>query len=190
MKEDVGALLIGEEEIIGAATVPDGIDADGVSDDDDALMLRLVVAAEEFVEHVGIGWVNGNDDVRLKLFEQAAETFFEGEEKAKIVGEVFLVIEEAIDGAPETWGAMDHSHVDEAGPVVGEAVGIGEKIVEFDLGGGVGDLAEAIAEAAGGAVMSFAKSGGQDQDFFQSWLGRGCSPEIAGEFNGYLSPAK
>jgi peptidoglycan/xylan/chitin deacetylase (PgdA/CDA1 family) len=52
------------------------------------------------------------------------------------------------------------------------------------------DLADAIAKATGGAVMSFAEAGGQDQDLFQEWLGQQAGAEVAGEFNGYLPRAK
>ena len=73
---------------------------------------------------------------------------------------------------PQTRGrAVDHPHVEDARPIVRRAVGFGEKIVEFDVHALGRDFAEAVANAAGGAVMSFAVAGGEDQNFFQDSLG-------------------
>jgi hypothetical protein len=38
--------------------------------------------------------------------------------------------------------------------------------------------------------VSFAETGGQDQNLFQNSLGHRRPREAAGEFNGYLLPAK
>jgi hypothetical protein len=96
---------------------------------------------------------------------------FQGKENAKIAGELFLPIEPPVDLAPDPRSAIDHPQVKDPRPVVSEAVGLSEEIVEFDVRALGRDLANAIAEATGGAVVSFAKPRGQDQDLFQKSLG-------------------
>ena len=87
-------------------------------------------------------------------------------------------------------GAIDHAKVEDPGPIVSEAVSFGEEVVQLDVGTVGREFAEAIAEAAGSAVMSLAKPGGEDENFFQSSLGQEVAAQVAPEFNGYFPPAK
>ena len=85
---------------------------------------------------------------------------------------------------------MNHSDVEDPRPIVPEAVGFSKKIMQLHVRAFGRDLAQAITKAAGGAVMSLAEPGGQDQDLFQNSLGRQARREGVGEFNGYLFRAK
>ena len=122
--------------------------------------------------------------------EHSAQIIFQGKENAEIAGEFFLAIEPPVNNAPDARQAIDHPHVEDARPIVPEAVGFGEKIVELDVRAVGRNFAQAIADAAGGAVMSLAESGGQDENFFQDSLGQRARAKVAGEFNGYLPSAK
>ena len=123
--------------------------------------------AQQVIENMGIGWINRDHDIGLKLGQKSGETILQGDENAIIRGKFFLSIEPVIDCAPDSGSAADHSHVEDSGPVISQSIGFREKIMQLDVGSLGRDPANAIAEAAGGAVMSFAKPGGQDQDLFQ-----------------------
>src|SRR6202030_2729575 len=187
-----------QQKIIGAALIPDGVHADRVGHHDDALVLRRAAAAEHLVEHVGIGGVNRDDHIRLQALQQSAQINFQREKNAEVADKIGLAIEPAVDHAPDARSAVDHPHVEDARPIVYHPVGLGEKIVQLDVDAVGRDLAEAVADPARGAVMSFAVAGGEDEDVFQDSLGpasakataRQAPAGLGGEFNGYLAPAK
>ena len=190
LEKDRRALLVREEKIVGTAPIPNRVHADRIRNDDDALVLRRAFPAQQLIEHVGIGRVDRDNDVRLKTREHSAQVIFQREEDAKIADEILLPVEPPVDDAPDPRSAIDHPHVEDPRPVVAETVGLGEKIVQLDVRAFGRNLAQAIADAAGGAVVALAEPGGQDQDFFQNSLGQQARAKVAGEFNGYLVAAK
>jgi len=173
LKQDVGADFVRQEKIIGAALVPHRVDADGVRDHDHAFGLRRAAAAEHLIEDVRIGRVNGHDDVRLEPREQSAQITFQRKKNPEISDEIRLAIQPAIDDAPDARGPIDHPHVESANPIIHDAVGVGEEVVELDVNVVRRDFAQAVADATGGAIMSFAVAGREDQNIFQDSLGVG-----------------
>ena len=196
--------VVRQKKIIGAALVPDRVHGKRIGDDDDAFAAGVSDRPEHLVEHVGVGGINGDDDVGLEAAEEAAEMFLEREEDAEVAGEFLPAIEPAINAAPGLRPLVDQAEIDLARPSVGRAVGFGEEIVHLDAHLASGDLEQALANAAGGAVVTFAEGGGQDQNFFQNSLGSAfakrygaagplftfAGARFAGsgvrEFNGYL----
>ena len=125
-----------------------------------------------------VSWIDRDNYVRLKSDEELAKMISQSEEDAEFGGEIFLAIQPAIDLAPNVGSAIDHAEVEDPGPVVQNAITFGEKVVQVDLGAVRRDFAETIAKAAGGAVMSFAKAGGEDEDSFQSSLGQKVAAQV------------
>src|SRR5207244_8008076 len=61
------ALFVRREKIIRVTSVPDRIDGDRVSDDDDIFAARVRTA--NVPQQIGIRWKRGDDDVGLKAVE-------------------------------------------------------------------------------------------------------------------------
>jgi hypothetical protein len=183
-------LLVREEKIVGAAPIPNRVHTNRIRDNDHAFVPRRAFPAQQLVEHVWIGRIDRDNHVRLEPRQRSAQIFLQREEDAKIPGKFFLPIEPSVNHAPDPRSAIDHPQVEDPRPIVSEAVGLGKEIVKLHMRALGRDFANAIADAAGGAIMSFAETGGQDQDLFQNSLGWQARAEVAGEFNGYLFPAK
>ena len=119
---------------------------------------------------------------------------FQREKDAKIPHEFFLAIEPPVDHAPDPGRAVNHPHVEDPRPIIAKTVGLGKKIVQLDGRVRRRDLANAVAEAAGGAVVSLAEPGGQDQDLFQNSLGQGsgggCPESLMDILSGKVNSAR
>src|SRR5450755_1638525 len=158
--ENGSASLVRQEKIIRAAPVPDGINRKRISNDDDAFAAGTADRSEHFVEHVRISGINGNDQVGFEATEQGAKFFLKGEEDLEVAGKTPLPIEPAISRAPNLRHVIDHGEVGFAHVIVQLPVGVGKKIMHFDLQtAGYRGLEQAGANAARGAVVPFAKAG-------------------------------
>lgn len=166
--QDGGAAVVREEEVIGAAAEPDGVDGDGIGDDDDALRAATIDRPEHFIEHVGVGGIDGDDDVGLEVSKETAEALLEGEEDVEAAFEFVLPVEPAIDAGPGAGPLVNDVEIDFAREGVGRAVGLGEKVVDLGADIAPGDNEEGLSQGASGAVMALAEAGGEDEDLFQT----------------------
>ena len=115
--------------------------------------------------------IDRDNHIRPKSRQHSAQLVFQREEDAKIPAEFFLPVEPPINHPPHSRSAINHPQVKDARPIIADAVGLGEEIVQLHVRPPGRDPAQAIPDAASGAIVSFAESGGQDQDFFQNSLG-------------------
>ena len=96
-------------------------------------LVRRASPAEQFVEHVGIGRIDRDNYVGLEPRQKSTKMIFQGEEDAKIPGEFFLPIEPPINYPPDSRRAINHPHVEDPRPIVSEAVGLSEEIVQLHV---------------------------------------------------------
>ena len=118
---------------------------------------------------------------------------FELRESPETFVEVSFPIEPPVNVAPRAWPTIDHRQIGFADEFIERPVGLREEIAQLDFGLGR-NAREAIADAAGRAVVTLSKTDSEEQDFFHSSLGKRRpkrDPErFRGKFNGYLHPAK
>lgn len=168
-----GAGVIRDQEIIGAATEPNRVHRDGIGHDYDPLAIGRAGRPEHFIEHVGVGGIDRDDDVGPEAGEQPAEVMLQGEKDFEVAGEVLLPVEQAVNYSPAPRRLVDEREIGSPRPIIGHAIGVGKKVMQLDQRFPTRDLREAIPNPARRAVMSLAESGGEDQNFFQDSLDRG-----------------
>ena len=178
-----GTLFIWNKKVIGAAAVPDCVDRDRVGDNDNALASS--VRSQNLLEQIGIGRENGNDHVGPKAGEQRGEMLLELRESPETFVEVLFPIEPPVNVAPGARPTIDHCQIGFADEFIERPIALGKEIAQLDLDVG-GDPRQSIADAAGGAVVTFPITSGEKKDFFHSSLGK----RNGRKFNGYLQPAK
>src|SRR5579884_2933112 len=161
------ALFVWREKIIGVASVPGGIDGNGIGDDYDAFAARqsLRVALENFAQHVGIGWEGGNYHVRSEPLEQRDEMRFQPGETAELFIKVFFAVDPAVNLAPHAWRVIDDGEITSTHQVIDRPVGFRKQVAQFDFGFARRDARKPVADAARGAVMTLSETGSEDQDF-------------------------
>src|SRR5436309_12325110 len=98
--------------------------------------------------------------------------FFQPGESPKAFVVVCDLIEPAINVAPRARPLVDNRQISLADQYVKRAVGCGKKIAQIERHLGGRYPRESIAQPGGGAVVSLAKPGGQDQDFFHHALNK------------------
>jgi membrane protein len=85
--------------------------------------------------------------------------------------EIILFLKPLIKEAPNAWQMIDDCQVGPADELEQNRVGLGHKIVYFDLRLGGCDPGQSIADTACGRVMTFSKAGGENEDFLHGSLG-------------------
>jgi hypothetical protein len=113
---------------------------------------------------------DGNDDVGLKTDEQRDELLLDRWESLETFVEIFLPIEPAVNVAPGVRPSIDQSEISLADEFVELGVSLGKEIMQFDFCIGCYSR-DTIANAAGGAVVTFPKAGADDQKSFHNSFG-------------------
>jgi len=105
--DDGRALFIRNEKELGLAAVPDGVDRDGIRDNDNTFAGS--VRSRDLLEQVWVWWKCRNHHVGLKTFEPAGEMVFEPRKTSEIFVEIILSIQPSVDVAPGARPAVDQS---------------------------------------------------------------------------------
>ena len=190
MAQDISRRFVRHEEEIRAASKPDRVHRDGIGDNDDAPAGAAIGATENLIEQMRIRRINRNDHVRPKARQQCAQSMFHREQESEISAEIFLSIERPVKRRPHARRTADHGEIPAPRQIIERPIGFGEQIVQFDVRRIVTNEGQTVAQAARGAVVSFAETGGENQDFFHDSLGQSVARRMRGDFNGYLSSAK
>src|SRR5260370_6073167 len=97
---------------------------------------------------------------------------FEAREALKALVEILYPIKPAINVAPGSRPLINHRQVSFADDFIDGAVRFRKEIAQIHLKLAGGDTSEAVADSAGGAIMTLSKTGAEDQDFFHDSLGK------------------
>jgi hypothetical protein len=106
----------------------------------------------------------------LEAVEQGSEVLLEPGESLEILIVILLAIEPSINAPPDTRRKVNHAEITPADKLVEQAVGLGKKIAQFDLGLR-GDLSQPITNSSRGAIVTLSKTGGEEQYSLHDSLG-------------------
>src|SRR5476649_133064 len=115
---------------------------------------------------------------------------FHREQESKISAEIFLSIERPVNRRPHARRTADHGEIPAPRQIIERPISFGKQIVQLDMRWIVTNEGKTVAQTTRGAVVPFAKTGGENQDFFHDSLGQSAARRMRGDFNGYLSSAK
>ena len=123
-----------------------------------------------------IGWKYRNDYVRPIVPDNFGQALAGWKEPAQAGAKFFLFIDPGIERCPGVGQAIDRAEVGATHHRIDKAKCFGKNVADLNLGFG-GYLQKSLANSARGAVVSFAESGGENENFFHVRIRRG-------EFNG------
>src|ERR1700736_882838 len=169
ISDDGSALFVGDDKVIGRRAVPNRVNCDRIRDDGD--VFAALFTSQDLLQQIGIGWKRRNNDIRLEAVEQAAEIFLEAAESLESFIEIFFAIEPVVNVAPRFRPAVDQGQVRAPDNFVERAKRFREQIAEFDFDLW-SDPRQPGANTARSAVVTLAKSGGEDQNSFHDSLGQ------------------
>src|SRR5262249_35837389 len=152
------ALFVGNEEIIGRASVPRGVDGDRIRDDHHTFAASL--GTQNLLKHIRVCRERAYDDVRLKTLEQLSEMTLKSRESPKFCVVICLAIQPAINDSPGARRRIYQRQLTSAHELIYRSIGFGEKISQFHFGLVRGDASQTVADSSGGAVVTFSEAGG------------------------------
>ena len=124
----------------------------------------------------------------MKTVEQTAKIFLEAAESLESLVEIFFAIEPVVNVTPRLRPAVNQPKIGPPDDFVESAECFRKKIAQFDF-----DLRRDSRQtgpnAAGGAIVTFTKAGGEDQNFFHNAI-VDFSGAVRLEVNGYFRSAK
>src|SRR6266446_4881992 len=88
------ALFVRNEKELGLAAIPDGVDRDGIGDNDNTFAGS--VRSRDLLEQIWIWWKCRNHQVGLKTFKPVGEIFFEPRKASEIFIEIIFLIQPSV----------------------------------------------------------------------------------------------